>query len=47
MEKEIHGLSLERNRLEFYRRLESFLDTHLASRETADASLEAQTEPSR
>ena len=27
MEKEIHGLSLERNRLEFYRRLERFLNT--------------------
>ena len=27
MDKEIHGLSLERNRLEFYRRLERFLET--------------------
>ncbi len=47
MEKEIHGLSLERNRLEFYRRLERFLETHLASREAADASMEAQAEASR
>ncbi|MEE9279640.1 MAG: hypothetical protein V3V67_05655 [Myxococcota bacterium] len=47
MEKEIHGLSLERNRLEFYRRLERFLDEHLASREAADAGLEAQAELSR
>ena len=42
-----YRLSLERNRLEFYRRLERFLETHLASREAADASMEAQAEASR